>query len=48
KIDVKKIRKMNKDLKKSHKIYASNKIKKTIRKSNFKEILISSFVTTAS
>ena len=48
KIDVEKIREMNKDLKKNYKIYASSKIKKTIRKSNFKENLISSFVATAS
>ncbi|KPA09819.1 hypothetical protein MHK_009978, partial [Candidatus Magnetomorum sp. HK-1] len=47
KIDVEKIREMNKEVKKKHKIYASNKIKKTIRKSNFKEILISSFVAAA-
>lgn len=46
-VDVKKIREMSKGIKRKQKIYSSNKIKKIIRKPEFKKILINSFASAA-
>jgi hypothetical protein len=46
-IDVKKIREMSNGIKRKHKIYSSNKIKKTIRKPDFKKLLLNSFASSA-
>ncbi len=47
-VDVKKIREMRNGFKRKQKIYASNKIKKNIRKPEFKKMLINSFASAAS
>jgi len=46
-VDVEKIREMRNGIKRKQKIYSSNKIKKTIRKPGFKNLLIKSFVSAA-